>query len=206
LLALTGDLDDLGLDEVLRFLTRTRQTGCLRVAGDQRETKVWVDDGAVLAATSDTLRHASPEEVMCDVLRHEGGTFSFDPDGPPAPDGTGEDLEDLLARAHALVVEWRDLARAIPSLEHRIHLAPSIPDHDHRTVTAAQWPALVAIGRGVSISGLASVLRLSDLAVLRVAHDLVDTGLAELTAPRPPVRRPAPAAASRPRPTPSRRV
>ncbi len=204
MLVLKGDLDELELDEVLRFLIRTRQTGCLRLVGVRGEVTLWVADGDVRAAPGDGVGRAPLDEVLCDVLRHEGGSFAFDSEGPPAPDGptgpTGPavprvDVEDLLARAHALATEWRTLSRKIPSLDHRIRLAPTIPDDDHRTVTAHQWPTLVAIGRGTSIATLAARCQLSDLAALREAHDLITAGLAELAAPRPtspnPSRRPA---------------
>ena len=195
--ALTGDLAELGCADVLRFLAATGKTGCLRVEGHAGQGSVWVRDGDVVAAAQGPGADREPpgpiDEVLCALLRHESGSFSFDPAGPPAPNGdtgAGTDagahrVEDLLPRAWALLDEWQVLHEVIPSLDLLVRMVEVIPDGEERTVTADQWPVLVAIGRECTVSALADRLGVSELGVLRLVHALLAGGIASLSAPRP---------------------
>lgn len=193
--ALKGDLGVLGVADVLRFLARTGKSGRLVFEGVEGEGSVWLDGGVVVAVTAggDPVRGlAAPlDEAVCSLLRRASGSFAFDPDAPPVPEGTGvgERVEDLLGRALVLLDEWQVLHEAIPSLDLRVRMVEAIPAGEHRTVTAEQWRVLVAIGRECSVGSLAETLGLSELGVLRLVHDLVTAGLAGLASPRPPVGR-----------------
>lgn len=194
--ALAGDLEVLGLDEVLSLLTVTGRTGCVRLEGRGGQGYVWVADGAVVAATRDQAPRAPADEVLCALLGEVRGTFTFDADDPPPPPGdAGVDTcgaGDLLDRARSLVDEWRRLHDAIPSLDARIRLVEEIPADAQRTITARHWPVLATIGPGRSVGALATSLGASELTVLRLAHDLMASGLVELLPPRSALRRAGP--------------
>src|SRR5438270_2691297 len=75
--SLQGSLDGFPLPDVLALLASTRKRGELRVAGQQGAGRVWVADGAVVAAESGSVR--APVDVLFQLLRVDAGSFSFDP-------------------------------------------------------------------------------------------------------------------------------
>ena len=197
-MVLQGTLDTLGLPDLLQVLAATGKTGCLRVDGDGGQGEVWLRDGAVTAARTDRMSGGPLDEMLCDLFRFGSGSFAFEVD-ERAPDAEQpEDLHDLLDRAELMLAEWRDLEAVIPSLAHRVGLVPQLHDGDEITVTADQWPALVAVGNGCTVGDLASSLGLSELRALRTVHDLVTSGLTTVEAVRPGAQRSRRAPRTRP--------
>jgi hypothetical protein len=183
-------LDTFGLADVLQMLAATGKTGCLRVDGDGGQGEVWLRDGVVTAARTDRMSGGPLDEVLCDLLRFGSGSFVFEVDERAPEADPPEDLHDLLDRAELMLAEWHDLAAVVPSLRHRVGLVERLPEGEEITVTAGQWPALVAVGKGCTVGDLASSLGLTELRVLRTVHDLVTSGLTTIDAVRPTGQRP----------------
>jgi hypothetical protein len=186
---LQGTLDAFGLAEVLPLLAATAKTGHLQVEGDGGHGDVWVRDGAVTAASTDRVSDAPLDEVLCDLLRYQTGSFTFELDESSPEAATPENVHDLLDRAYELLAEWNDLQAVVPSLGHRLRLVEHLSDGEQVTVTAAQWPALVAVGDGCTVGDLAAALSVTELQALRVVHDLVTSGLTTLQPARPASQR-----------------
>jgi hypothetical protein len=178
-MALTGTLDAFGLSEVLQLLAATAKTGCLEVDGDGGRGRLWLRDGALAAVTTDRLADAPIDEALCDLLRYERGGFAFEVDERSPEVTSPQSLDLLLDRAYTLLAEWQELEAAVPSLAHAIGLA-HVADDGEVTVTAQQWPALVAVGAGCTVAELSTRLGLSELNTLRTVHDLMTSGLVAL--------------------------
>jgi hypothetical protein len=175
--ALQGTLDAFGLAEVLQLLAATEKTGCLRVEGDGGQGEVWLRDGRVTAASSAQASGPPLDEIICELLRNERGSFTFEIDHR-TPDAAGaEDVDDLLDRADMLLAEWRELTTVVPSLHDQVTLVERLAERREVTVNKGQWPALVAVGRGCTVGDLADTLSLTELSALRMVHDLVTSGL-----------------------------
>lgn len=189
-MALQGTLDTLRLADVLRLLAATAKTGCLRVQGDRGEGSVWVRDGLVTAAGTDRVFHAPLDQVLCDLLRYEIGSYCFDNDdrSPIAEDPSA--VEDLLDSARSLLAEWAKLQAVVPSLEHRVNLVHALPFREV-TITDDQWQAVAAVGSGCSVGELRASMSLTEFDVLRTVHDLVMPGLVSLEAPLSASREPS---------------
>jgi hypothetical protein len=187
-MVLTGTLEDFGLAEVLQLLVTTAKTGCLSVEGDGGEGRVWVRGGALAAASTDRVPDAPLDEVLCDLLRYESGTFAFDADERSPELVAPESFDGLLDRAEHLLAEWQDLQAAIPSLAYRVRLVEGVPGGHAVTVTARQWPSLVAVGNGCTVADLATRLGLTELNALRTVHDLMASDLISLEAARTAAR------------------
>ena len=183
-MALRGTLDTFGLPDVLHLLEVSGRTGCLRLEGDGGQGTVWVRDGKVTAAETVRVSGAPLDEVVCDLLRYEAGSFVFELDEGSPQLAAPPSVHDLLDSAGAMLTEWRALQTVVPSLEHRVGLVDAIGDEEI-TITASQWPALVAVGDGCTVGGLATTLGLTELHVLRTVHDLVTSGLTTIDAERP---------------------
>jgi hypothetical protein len=187
-MTLQGSLDTFGLAEVLQLLARTAKTGCLTVEGDGGRGCVWLRDGAVTAAETTRTPGAPRAEAVCDLLRYPAGSFAFEADGRVPESAEAEPVDDLLERAHGLLAEWAELQAVVPSLDHRVTLVDALATGDQVTVSARQWPALVAVGSGCTVHDLAASLGLTELWALRTVNDLVSSGLTTVgqTSAHPP--------------------
>lgn len=182
-MALQGTLDTFALADVLHLLAATQKTGCLRIEGSRGTGSVWVDAGAIVEVAAASAPHAVElPEAMFELLRFEDGSFLFEADVQhPSPSGR-MDVDSVLDGAGTLLAEWREIEAVVPSLEFRAALARAI-EGDSVTVTAAHWPALVALGGGTTIRALGEALGLGELPVSRVVRDLVSLGVVELSTP-----------------------
>jgi hypothetical protein len=184
-LGLLGTLDTFALSDALRLLGATRKTGRLHVEGERRHGAIWLDDGALVEGTIDRRLggESSLAEVIFEMLRLEEGSFRFVPDDPPpATNRQAEEIEATLARATELLDEWRELAVTVPSLHHRVALAPELPS-PQVTLDGGRWTTLVAIADGPTVLEVAKILGLGELEVARTISDLVEVGVAVVQAP-----------------------
>ena len=199
-MALQGTLDTFALADVLRLLATTAKTGRLRVEGDRGHGDVWLRDGTVMASSAERAIEGAPsEEIVFELLRFEVGSFDFELDEPSPNGEQPEDVEVLLRDANALLSEWKDLEKVVPSLEHQVTLVDTLPGDDV-TIAAEHWPTVVAVGTGKSVGQLASALTLGELGVTRKVRDLVELGVvaARRACARGPPTRPRRRSAARP--------
>ena len=183
-MALQGTLDTFSLPDVLRLLATTGKTGCLHVDGDRGRGRVWIDEGAVVAATADrALGEPSVDEVVFEMLRFGRGSFSFAVDEPSPNEAEPTEIEGTLRRATQLLDEWRELESIVPSLSHRVAMAPELTV-EQVTVDADRWKALVAIASGRSVGELAETMGVGELGITRTVSDLVELGVAVIEPPQ----------------------
>src|SRR5947209_13256795 len=122
--SLQGSLDGFPLPDVLALLASTKKRGELRVAGHHGAGRVWVADGAIVAAEAGSAR--VPADVLFQLLRVDTGTFTFDPDAD-VPVGKPADLEPLLAEAQGRLAEWHLIEAVVPSMAAPVDLAEELP-------------------------------------------------------------------------------
>lgn len=195
MVALQGTLETFSLPDVLQLLSSTKKTGCLRVSGDRGEGSLWVRDGAIVASEAGGSAQAAVVDVVFELLRLDTGEFVFDDGGEPADAGEPADVSSLLADAGRLLDEWREIEAVVPSSAHWVALRSELGSDDVR-IDKDGWRAVVAVGGGVSVSGLGDQLDLAELAVARLVKDLSEQGLVEVGDPRDaaPASAPAPTA------------
>ena len=172
-MALQGSLDGFPLPDVLALLASTKKRGELRVSGHQGSGRVWMTDGAVVAAESGSAR--APVDVLFQLLRVDTGSFSFDPHAD-VPEGRALELELLLAEAQARLAEWQLISEVVPSLATLVELAEELPS-SKATVTAAQWQVLRAVAGGGTVQDVAKVLDVDEFHACQAVKQLVDAGL-----------------------------
>lgn len=181
--ALQGTLDTFALADVLRLLATTAKTGRLRVEGDRGQGSVWLRDGTVMASSAERAIEGAPsEEVLFELLRFGEGAFDFELDELSPHGEQPEDVEVLLRDANALLSEWKDLEKVVPSLDHQVTLVEALQGDDV-TINAEHWPTIVAVGTGRSVGELAAALSLGELGVTRKVRDLIELGVVTLDQP-----------------------
>ena len=120
-----------------------------------------------------------PTDVLFELLRFKEGDFVFDDDSTADAPGSPTEVEDALAAAEAMLEEWKSIEAVVPSLAAWVSLRPELPGDDV-TVDVAHWRQLVAVGGGITVSGLGDQLGLAELPISRAVKDLIELGLVEL--------------------------
>jgi hypothetical protein len=171
--SLQGSLEGFPLPDVLALLASTKKRGELRVVGQQGAGRVWVADGAVVAAEAGSTR--APVDVLFQLLRVESGNFTFDPHAD-VPAGKPHDLEPLLAEAEARRSEWLLIEAVVPSMATAVGLAAELPA-SKVTVTSAQWRVLRAVAGGATVQDVARELDADEFHACQAVKQMVDAGL-----------------------------
>ncbi|MBV8297247.1 MAG: DUF4388 domain-containing protein, partial [Acidimicrobiia bacterium] len=172
-MSLQGSLDGFPLPDVLALLASTKKRGELRVAGQQGAGRVWMSDGAVVAAESGSAR--VPADALFHLLRVEVGSFTFDPNAD-VPAGKPVELEPLLADAQSRLAEWHLIEAVVPSMAAAVELAQELPA-PKANITAAQWRVLRAVAGGATVEDVGRTLDLDEFYACREVKRLVDAGL-----------------------------
>lgn len=177
-MALSGTLETFSLPDVLRLLSSTKKTGLLALDGDRGRGRIWVRDGAIVAAEADRAANEQVSGVAFELLRHAEASFEFDSGAQAPSPGDPHDVEDVLAEAESRLSEWREIEAVVPSLDVWVQMVAEIDAE--RTVTPAQWKVLAQVGTGATGHALAEHLGQGEYDVCRQLRDLVDDGMVEL--------------------------
>ena len=178
-MALSGTLETFSLPDVLRLLSSTKKTGLLALDGDRGRGRLWVREGAIVAADADRATNEQLEGVAFELLRFVEASFEFDSGAEAPVDGDAHAVDDVLAEAESRLAEWREIEAVVPSLDVWVRMVDELDDD--RTVTAPQWRVLAQVGTGASGHDLADRLEQGEYDVCRQLRDLVEEGMVELT-------------------------
>ena len=152
-MSLKGTLDTFALPEVLRLLLAGR-TGTLHIAAAHGSGCLWLDNGRLVRAQADgSDEGATMADVLVELLRLEGGSFSFD-EGASGAGSTGDqvpvEIDAVLSRAEELLVEWREVESVVPTATTPVRLAGALPEA-HVTIDHRQWHVLAAVAGSAAV-------------------------------------------------------
>ncbi|MDQ1445586.1 MAG: hypothetical protein QOI20_2050 [Acidimicrobiaceae bacterium] len=182
-MSLHGTLETFALPDVMALLAATKKTGELRVVGGRLDGRVHLDDGRVVAAS--VGRADSFVDAVFELLRLTSGKFSFDAEKRPDEPTDPVDIEPLLLEAQARLTEWRAIEAVVPSMDHGVMLVDDLSD-PHVTLAADQWRMVVAVAGATCVSEVADRLGLGEYGACKALKELVESGVAEITAPPAP--------------------
>jgi hypothetical protein len=207
--ALQGTLDTFALPDVLRLLAATKKTGRLRITGGRGTGSVWAQAGEIVGVEATHAPHATePVDALFELLRFHEGAFTFDAEATVDDPGPATDVEIYLAKAEALLEEWRAIEAVVPSMDAWVSLRPTLPAGEV-AIDQHRWTTLVAVGGGATVRRVADELCLAELPISRAVMELADAGLVDIAdAPPagahsalPPVAKPAAQPAEVPSPS-----
>jgi len=174
-MALSGALSDFAVDEVLRFVGETGKSGTLTVEDGSRRGQLWLEDGAVVGAGFADVTAAA--EVAFELLRLPSGRFTFDQAVRATEPQAALSVGAVLADARAMLAEWQEIEKVVPSLATLVVLSPESPNGEVH-IPREEWATVCAIGAGGPVSQVAERLALREFAACKAVKALVDAGLA----------------------------
>lgn len=178
---LTGTLREWRPLTLLAFLADTAKTGVLTVRGNQHEVRVWVRDGAAVAAEAPAATDLL--DGLVEALRTPAGTFEFHlgPVEPPAE--VPAEMGTLLQQAAGRLRDWETLSQAVPSLQLVVTLAPV---EGEVQLSSDAWAISVAVAAGQHTpAALADHLGWGAFRTCGAVAALVAAGRATLSLPPP---------------------
>lgn len=188
--SLQGSLDSFALPDVLVLLSSTKKDGELRVAGGGVDGRVWLEKGQVVH-TEVSGKDTSAIDAVFQLLRLDGGTFSFQAEGKAPRHSDPVSIDAVLADAQVRLGEWAEISRVVSSLDAVVDMAAEAPA-DQVTVSRDQWHLLRTVAGGRSVAELMSVLGRSEFDTCKTVKQLVDFKLAAIQAHAgPPARQAA---------------
>ena len=181
-MALQGTIDTFELTEVVRLLAAGSKTGVLRLEGSRGSGRIWVNGGKVTATKVDHAPRAETHaEAMFELLRFEDGSFTFISDELADAEGEPADPEEILDAAEALLTEWRDIERVVPTTRAMVTLRRQLSRGDV-VLDKQRWELVATIGGGVTVATLGEIMDLGELPVSRAVKDLIELGVIDLDA------------------------
>jgi hypothetical protein len=202
--ALQGTIETFALPDVLRLLASTKKTGRLQLDGSRGSGSIWVETGTIVGGEASGAPHAAgSDEVLFEMLRFKEGDFVFDADTDIQMKHAPVEVEPALDTAEKMLDEWKSIESVVPSLDHRVQLAPKLKG-DEITIGADRWKTIVAVAGGTTVGALGDTLELGELPVSRNVKELVEMGLVTIdepsaggaaarpAPPKPEVEEPAP--------------
>ncbi|MEO5678497.1 MAG: DUF4388 domain-containing protein [Acidimicrobiales bacterium] len=180
-MSLYGSLGSFSLDDILGLLGTIGQTGALAVTVAGATSRLYLEDGAVVAAEGEGGGDEPPLVTLVRLLRLDEGEFSFSPGATTAHPRTRLDIAGLVDAARERLDELRRIEVALPSPDHLVRLAPHTGTPEV-TLSADQWRTLAVVAGGGRIGELLERLGSDELAALRSLKALVDAQLIEVAA------------------------
>ncbi|MHB1486781.1 MAG: DUF4388 domain-containing protein [Acidimicrobiales bacterium] len=176
-MSLRGSLETISLQEVLRLLARSGETGVLNVSGEGVAGSVFLEAGLVVGAHNSVTKQVI--DVVLDLSRLKSGEFSLDQGAAPPADEVSLTVEDLLAGVAGRLALWQDLATTIPSTDSVPSLAEAIPGA-RIELNADQWRLVCAVARATSVQDLINNHDMDEMECLIGLKELVEMGLVEI--------------------------
>ncbi len=204
-MTLSGNLGFVPLDEVLRLLTRSQNSGVVEITNGDVRGRIFVTGSGIGLATlfedADLSGHLHNSGYFADNV--EAGEFNHDAialireltvesiyrlDGDQAdfevqkdalsPYAPREpfDLESVLNDSRARAHQWDEVRRSIPDLDAVLRINRQLPE-DQVQLDRESWRLLSELNGGASVSDLSTRLGTTDFAVAQVAGAMVEGGL-----------------------------
>jgi hypothetical protein len=179
-----GDLSQVKLFEVLKPLLMGKKTGRLSFKGKENG-EMYLEMGNIVHAKSPD---SSGEHGFFAIMGWKTGRITFEPDAPPPERTIPIPSEQLLLNWSSKKIERERVRERIPS-NSTVFCLTLQNNGESKTVSADQWN-VAALSNGTrNLTEIARVLNWDEFKVIKVVHQLVQSGLMEQAGEHKPVKK-----------------
>lgn len=186
-MALQGTIDTFPLTDVLTLLEASAKSGLLTLTGARGSGGLWLDGENILGGTLDDESSLKGDRLLFELLRFEDGSFEFsavEATEFPKFDNAPMSISHCVDSAGKMLEEWQRIESIVPSVRHRISLAPELPVPEV-SVDAELWSYLVAISNAETVGEAAKSLRVDIYEGSAITASLVEQRLVVISEPAP---------------------
>ncbi|MGB6057681.1 MAG: DUF4388 domain-containing protein [Microthrixaceae bacterium] len=184
-MALQGTIDTFPLTDVLALLGSSAKTGLLTLTGDRGSGRIWLDGENILGGSLDDTAPLGVDRLMFELLRFEQGSFefsAFEPSEIPEFGDAPMQVKVCVENAGKMLEQWERIESIVPSLAHRISLAPELPV-DELSVDGELWSFLVAVSTSGTVADAATALGMDSYEGSAVIASLIEQKLVVIAEP-----------------------
>lgn len=176
--ALTGNLAQLKLLDILRLLHLSSRTGQLELTTEEGEFgEIYLVNGQITHAL---YEESIGEEAIFGLFSWSKGTFRFVADETTDEQTVGMATAQILEEATTYASEWERIRQVIPS-SNAVYRLASRPSAEIQ-LRAEDWSVLTQLDGERTVHEIAEVSQLNDLFTSKVICRLYELGLLELVA------------------------
>jgi hypothetical protein len=176
--ALTGNLAQLKLLDILRLLHLSGRTGQLELTTDEGEFgEIYLVNGQITHAL---FEESIGEEAIFGLFSWSKGTFRFVADETTDEQTVGLATTQILEEAMTYASEWERIRKVIPS-SNAVYRLASRPSAEIQ-LRAEDWSVLTQLDGERTVREIAEVSQLNELFTSKVICRLYELGLLELVA------------------------
>jgi hypothetical protein len=183
--ALSGDLAQMKLSDVVKFLVAISANGRVSLQHEGRSGEFFFSKGAMVHAS--TGRYTGIDAAH-DVRTWGGGRFDFIPDETTSERTVEIPPESLIEEIQSRQEEFRRLREAFPSFDVVVRLMPADEGQELRFVPR-EWNVLIHVDGQMTLSEISRVVDLPAIETARILYALLKTGIVKVE--RTERRRPA---------------
>lgn len=179
-MALSGNLKDFSLGDIIQLLNGTRKTGVLELtAGGEflGETgKINFVSGKIVYAI--TNKGLAGKSAFLHFYEWREGDFNFLEMPLQDEINIEESTESLLVEGARVITEWDNIASVIKSLSMVVDLAPSPPEGvSEIKFSKDEWKIMRTVDGKKTIKEIAEELKIADFEVSKIIYGLISSGL-----------------------------
>ncbi|TKJ31276.1 MAG: hypothetical protein CEE40_01860 [Chloroflexi bacterium B3_Chlor] len=183
--ALSGNLAQLPLLEILKLLSSEGQTGRLSLSNGASKGEIFLREGNVVHAASG--EHIS-EEAVYSLMGWLQGGFRFVPDVGAPEESVTTPTEQVLLEGARRVQQWGEIKKVIPSTDVVFKLSP-VGASGTVNLEAYEWQVVARVNAARTVAQIAQDLGEDEFRVAKVLYRLVSAGLLEVgEKPEAPLR------------------
>ncbi len=182
-MALTGNLSDFFLGDIMMLLHNLKKTGILKLeaAGEDfsGETgEIRFKDGKVI--NSLTSRGLIGREAIFHFFEYKEAHFTFEDVMPPEEVNIKETIEALVMEGARLITEWSEISSVIKTLSLIVDLSSTPPENvTEIKLSKPEWSVLRMIDGKKTIKNIAEEMKMADFEVSKIIYGLIVSGLVE---------------------------
>lgn len=176
--ALTGNLAQLRLIDILRLLHLSERTGQLELTSDDGKFgEIYLVTGQISHALYEEW---IGEEAVYGLFSWAEGTFRFHADETTDEQTVSLDTKQILEEASTYASEWERIRQVVPS-SNAVYRLASRPSADVQ-LRAEDWSVLTQLDGEKTIMEIAEASQLNELFTSKIISRLHELGLIELVA------------------------
>jgi hypothetical protein len=174
--ALTGNLAQLPLVDLLKMLIAGGQTGRLGLSSGLDSGDLYLHQGAIVHAEVDT---SWGESAFMRLVSWPNGQFRFEPHVNAPERSIDKPLDQLLADAARVASEREAIRRVVPSPAVTVRMARVAPGPSV-TVDAADWELLATLKEEITVAEIGAEFGWDEFEAMKRVSRLKLAGLVEL--------------------------
>ena len=174
-MALKGELSDIPIEQVIKIITETKNTGTLNLENKFHNVQLQFLNGTLVNASGDK----TPVDSVKLALVMTEGRFEFNKSESVTPAKESKELQKILDSISSIKAEWSKINSMIPSEGFIVKLSEA--ETEQIELSGNEWKVIAMLKEPISILEIEKRLSIGTFETLKVLSSLLKKKLIELS-------------------------